>query len=137
MSNEILRHRVVFYNHCDALKIELMDQPGAGGACHHYSITGFDTAKNPSIEAKDGYRSSFSRTPIIFQNGTVLEAGENGVTVEALLAICEHRLQCFQSGPFANDFNAKALKGVTTALDSLKQRTVDRLVRQVEGLHKL
>lgn len=135
MSIEIIRHRVVFPNHQDNLKIEVSDLPGPGGANHHYSILGFDTKNNPSSLAVDGYKSSFSRTPIIFQNGTVLEAGENGVTIEALLAICEHRLQAFQAGPFSSVYNAEALEGITKALNSLKRRTEDRLVRQVEGRH--
>lgn len=119
----------------EAIAIEVVDQPGAGGAYHRYDITGFDTDTNPSSEDPKGFKSSFSRTPIIFQNGPVKESGFNGITIEALLAICEHRLECFQAGPFASDYNQVALDSIKVALDSLHQRTRDRMERQVEGLN--
>ncbi len=137
MSNKTLhRHLVIFGDHKESLVVEAVDQPGPGNANHHYTITGFDTKSNPSNSNAEGYVSSFSKLPVIFQHGTVPECGQNGITIEALLAICEHRLSGFQSGPYSNNYNAEALLHVGKALDALKQRTLDRLVRQVEGLEK-
>ena len=83
-----------------------------------------------------GYKTRYSRLPIIFQNGPIKEQGINGVTQEILLAIVEHRLACFQSGPFASAYNAEALNHVGQALAALKRRTEDRLARGVEGQTK-
>lgn len=115
------------------LTIEVMDEPGSGGAHHRYDITGFDTSTNPSNEARGGYRSYFNRSIILFQNGPVPQNGANGITVEALLAICEDRLKCFQAGPFACEENQEALLHIQAALGTLNDRTRARIARQVEG----
>lgn len=70
---------------------------------------------------------------IRFQKGPILEAGVNGVQIEHLLAIVLHRLREFQKGPFACGENALAIDGVTTAIDALRARTIDRQRRGVEG----
>lgn len=104
----------------DALEITVMDEPGHGGACHEYVITGPQTTY-PMLE-------------IDFQNGPVKEVGGvNGISIESLLAICEDRLQGFQSGAYANKYNAAALTHINAALEWLKQRTIDRQARGVEG----
>lgn len=117
----------------DTLDIEVRDQPGSGGAHHRYDITGFDTENNQSAAAPDGYRASFSRLIVLFQNGPIGELGVNGVTQEALLAIVAHRLECFQAGPYACEENAQALSHVHQALAILKGRTLARMKRGVEG----
>jgi len=70
---------------------------------------------------------------VTFQNGPIREAGVNGVTQEALLAIVIDRLESFQAGPFPSDQNAVALDHVKAALWHLKERTRMRLARGVEG----
>jgi hypothetical protein len=117
----------------DVLDIMVMDAPGSGGACHRYDITGFDTANNPAAADEHGYRASFSRLPVVFQNGPIGEAGANGVTHEALLAILIDRLEHFQAGPFANDYNAAALAHLQSAQGCLLDRTRERMARGVEG----
>ena len=71
----------------DRLVITVVDDPGHGGANHRYDITGFDTKGNPA-ERFTGWKSSFSRLVIIFQNGPIGDGG-NGerITHESLLAI--------------------------------------------------
>jgi hypothetical protein len=115
------------------LLIEAVDKPGPGGAYHRYDITCFDTTNNPSSEDRDGYKSSYSRLPVVFQNGPIKEVGVNGVTNEALLAIVIDRLQSFQAGPYACIANAIALKYCVEALETLKMRTIGRMARGVEG----
>jgi hypothetical protein len=108
----------------EALEILVMDEPGAGSANHQYRIVTADGA--PS----EGYRA-FSA--IEFQNGPISEAGVNGVSNEALLAIVIDRLRGFQSGQFACRDNAVALTNLEQALMWLQKRTRDRLARGVEG----
>lgn len=116
----------------DSLKIEVIDEPDNGGTCHAYDITGFDTINNKASE-NAGYRRSFSRVPIVFQNGPIKEVGINGISNESLLAIVEHRLEGFQSGSYSCVENAHALLNVKQALLCLHNRTLAREIRGVEG----
>lgn len=120
----------------DVVEIEVLDKPGAGGAHHHYRVSGFDTAKNPSNAGPDGYASSYSSLPIIFQNGPINEAGVNGLTHEVLLAVLIDRMQSFQAGPYACRENALALTKLEEAQMWLLQRTRGRMARGVEGTHQ-
>lgn len=118
------------------LDIEVTDQPGQGGACHRYEITGFDTISNASSKDFEGYAHHFSRDVILFQNGPIKEFGVNGITQEALLAIVIDRLRGFQAGPFACEDNQKALEHCGEALYHLQARTRARIARGVEGTNK-
>jgi hypothetical protein len=118
------------------LAITVMDQPGQGGACHRYDVTGFDTKDNPGRFDGQGYGAGFSRLIVLFQNGPIKEAGVNGVTQEALLAIVIDRLRSFQDGPFRCRENAIALTHCEDALLWLQKRTRDRLARGVEGTNQ-
>ena len=112
------------------LTIGVEDEPGSGGAHHRYMITGLDVEDNQSYDDDFLFPEELL---ILFQNGPIPANGVNGVTIEALLAICKDRLDCFQAGPFASDYNQKALDHINAALASLHQRTIDRMNRQVEG----
>lgn len=120
----------------DKITITVEDEPGAGGACHRYAITGLDTENNASAVDAQGYKSSFSKQVILFQNGTIPENGVNGVTHEVLLAIVADRLRSFQKGPFACKANACALTHIEEAQHWLQQRTIERMRRGVEGTHQ-
>lgn len=72
-------------------------------------------------------------TSIEFQKGPIKEAGPNGITMEALIAICQDRLTFFQSGAWKCEENATALEGLDKAMTALQSRTKDRLARNVEG----
>lgn len=130
---ELTDHKINPAN--DTLRIEVTDEPGAGGANHRYEITGFDTSRNPSSTDRGGYVSSFSRHVILFQNGPINEVGVNGVTQEALLAIVADRLRSFQAGPYACRENALALTKIEEAQHWLLSRTRGRMSRGVEGTH--
>lgn len=120
----------------DALEIEVVDEPGAGGAPHHYLISGFDTTSNKSdpFVAKHGQPGHYAT--ILFQNGPIGEVGVNGITHEVLLAILIDRMEAFQRGPYACDFNDGALKNLEAALAVLEARTRERVSRGVEGTHE-
>ncbi len=77
-------------------------------------------------------KETFS-TPIHFQNGPVKEAGVNGLSNEALLAVVEDRLKGFQNGPLSCRENALALTKLQECLMWLHRRTQDRVARSVEG----
>ena len=102
--------------------VDVMDSPDEanGNACHEYDIM---TGQKHLCTVK-------------FQNGPVTEAGVNGVTHEDLLAIIIHRLQGFQSGPFACRDNDMALAKAQECLAWLNNRTKDRISRGVEGKNK-
>ena len=104
------------------------DEPGAGGACHDYSIT--------SIPAAAFFSSAALFATVSFQNGPIQETGVNGCHNEDLLAIVIDRLRGFQSGMFGCRDNAIALTKLEEALMWLEKRTADRTSRGVEGTHE-
>jgi hypothetical protein len=116
---EIATHKVNGLN--EALKLLVLDDPGAGGANHKYRIEW-----NPNGMACNS-------CDVHFQNGPIAESGINGISQEALLAIVRDRLECFQAGPYACDTNATALQHVIAAMDALHSRTKERMARGVEG----
>lgn len=135
---ELTSHKV---NGCnDGLKVQVLDKPGIGGACHRYHVT---TVEYPSpigggMSSAD-LRKAMAMTNAIhdirFQNGPIKEAGINGITHEALLAIIIDRLEGFQSGPYKCDDNQEALNHLLGAQEVLHRRTKARLARGVEGTH--
>ena len=129
---ELTGHKVNPAN--DRLAVRVLDEPGQGNACHHYLIEGYD----PTLNAAQALNVPGS-TEIIFQNGPIAEDGNgvNGLTHEALLDILIDRMQGFQSGPYASQYNARALSALCEAQDHLQQRTKDRMARDVEGTHTI
>jgi hypothetical protein len=120
---EITSHKVNGLN--ELLRIEVLDEPGSGGACHVYGIT--------SDEPRNAANPPAVTLPVRFQNGTMSEAGVNGVTNEALLAIVEDRLKSFQGGQYSCRENALALTHLQEAMHWLHHRTRERVARGVEG----
>lgn len=115
---EIRMHRVP--GEAPSITIHVGDDPGPGGANHVYVLV------------VDGHDIPAS-TIIKFQKGGIAEVGPNGVSIEALLAVCMDRLQSFQKGPFATRENALALTNIEQGLMWLQRRTLDRMARGVEG----
>jgi hypothetical protein len=115
---EIFDHAVNAAN--EAIKIQVTDEPGAGGANHVYEV-----------RWPDGRGVTIS-----FQNGPIAEKGVNGLTQEVLLAIVIDRLRSFQAGPFACEENHRVLSCCEDALTMLKIRTSRRLKAGVEGTHE-
>lgn len=121
----------------NGLHIATTDDLGPGDAYHRYEITGYDAGTNPSYHSCDDCEKLKYNTTILFQNGTILENGHNGVTIEDLLAIIIDRLECFQDGKFACEENAMALIKAKEALHWQQQRTITRMNRGVEGKHQV
>lgn len=124
MGREITSHKVNGLN--ESLLINVLDQPGHGNACHEYQIRRW--VRGHGDEYDDAELAS-----IRFQVGPISEAGVNGISIEALLAIVEDRLIGFQDGRFACRENGMALTKIQEALMWLQKRTRDRLARGVEG----
>jgi hypothetical protein len=116
---ELTSHKVNGLN--EALTIEVLDEPGQGGASHHYRVT---------IDRGDNIRDWVD---IHFQNGPIKEFGVNGLSQEALLAIVLDRLLSFQAGPYACQDNAEAAFHATEAMNWMQKRTKERMARGVEG----
>lgn len=119
------------------LNIEVLDEPGQGGACHLYEIRGFSTETNPEDVWTDRYGKPSDHTTILFQNGPIKEFGVNGITHEALLAVLIDRMRSFQDGPYKCRENAIAITHLEEALMWLQRRTVARIKRGVEGTHSV
>jgi len=120
-----MRHvtdHIVLGDAAPQLTITVLDEPGPGGANHHYLIA---TPQDPQ-----GLESGCE---IEFQNGAIQEVGVNGVQLSALLAVVIDQLRGWQSGPFSSEYNAQALRYAEQALSALQMRTRDRIVRGVEG----
>ena len=116
--NDETRREVIYRD--DSLQVAVLDETGAGGACHLY-----ETCIN-----RGQYRS-LTRTR--FQKDAISVNGVNGTTNEAELAKIQHRLEGFMSGPFSHPKTAKALEHVKAAKACLEDRTRDRKARGVEG----
>ena len=69
---------------------------------------------------------------IEFQAGPVKVEGINGIQVEHLLAVCEHRLR-FLLGRLPDGHTEEAIKHVEHALRALNDRTTNRIAGNVEG----
>jgi hypothetical protein len=115
---ELTSHKVNGLN--EVLRIEVLDEPGQGNACHKYRV-------EPTVGNATGVL-------IEFQKGPLGDTGyPNGLSNEALLAVVEDRLIGFQSGEFACRENAVALTKLQESIMWLQKRTRDRLARGVEG----
>lgn len=130
---ELTSHKINPAN--DALKIEVLDGPGSGNACHLYRITGFNTESNSSDPFTKLYGQPAKHSTVLFQNGPINEVGINGVTHEVLLAILIDRMESFQAGPYASADNQEALEAMRAAQTALQRRTLKRMARGVEGTH--
>ena len=111
----IMDHKVSGLN--EHIEVNAMDAPGDGGANHLYEIT-----LNGSLVCT-----------VKFQKGPILEAGMNGITNEALLAVVIDRLRGFTKGQFSCKETEMALHHTEEALSWLRQRTLERINRGVEG----
>ena len=117
----------------NGLAIGVIDNPGPGGGHSEYQISIADAVPNIH-QPRERARFSRTLTNLRFQNMPVQDAGGiNGISNEALLAIVEHRLSCFQQGDYKCAENEAALAGIRSALEAMRQRTARRVDEGVEG----
>lgn len=150
MARQITDH-IVSRDQAAQLRIEVLDEPGQGGANHHYQVSWGEPVGKPTIAELEKILEEGNAQPnlwpqgivtldhncfIRFQNGPIKEHGVNGITQEALLAVVIDRLRSFQAGPFASEYNQEALVHTEQALHALQRRTRERLARGVEGTNQ-
>lgn len=128
---EITSHKINPAN--DVLRVLVLDAPGSGGANHTYAIDGYLFSDSAPTDPENAVAFGAPNTIIRFQNGPIAEAGVNGLTHEALLAILIDRMEGFQGGPYASTDNQEALDAMRTAQTALQRRTLARMARGVEG----
>lgn len=105
-------------------QVLVADEKGCGGANHSYLIRC----------SLDGCICDLAN--IEFQNGARKEKdSQHGVIDSDLLEIVRHRLQCFQAGDFASEYNEKALEHIELALMYMNRRVEDRIERSVLGTY--
>jgi hypothetical protein len=122
---KIDRHKTNLMNEA----LEIMTGPSDGsGASHYYEI---------KIEEESIAVDAYNVTRLEFQRGLIKEAGVNGISNEALLAILIDRLEGFQNGPFRCRENAFALTKLEEAMHWLQERTRKRVERGVEGTNEV
>ncbi len=106
--------------------VKAMDERGNGNANHLYKIE----AIVPDDE-------DIPFTLIQFQNGARKDpAAITGIIDTDLLEIVRDRLKGFQSGDFATEDNAEALKHIEIALMYMNKRVMDRYERNVLGTYE-
>lgn len=101
------------------------DEIGPGGANHVYHILSSE---------KDGTAEFLAE--IKLQCGARKDPdSQHGVIDSDLVEIVRDRLKAFQAGPFASDYNAKALEHLEEALMWMNRRVEDRIERNVLGTY--
>lgn len=108
---------------------------------HSGLIVATADVKNPRGEAVAGHyyeigTKEASLQAVAFQNGPVPEAGVNGVTSEALLAVLIHRTEELNKN-FPCEENERAIEHMKDALAAFEERTAKRIARGVEGTYKV
>lgn len=99
-------------------EVYAVDEKGNGGANHVYEIRSNDGGYL-NIQFQDGPRN--------------VEGSKTGILDTDLLEVVRHRMQCFQAGPFATEYNSKALEHIELALMWMNRRVEDRIERNVLG----
>ena len=148
---EVLRH---FEEACTLRELETVqtqqklnrvfstDDEGPGGAHHDYLIiptepihedydeVGVDPSDGEAVFASN----SVLPATIFFQKGPRKEDDSfHGILDTDLLEIVRDRMKSFQKGPFASEYNARALMHIELALEALNARVEDRINRGVLG----
>lgn len=118
--------------HSEGVLVGTLDEEDGSGANHIYRVY-LRTAEDANPTTIRRTAEDANPTTIRFQKGPVKEAGVNGLTNEALLAIVQHRLLGFQSGPYQCMENGQAIYHIHRALDMLESRTKHRVVDGTEG----
>lgn len=128
---QVVDHHRIGNDSVDHLNILAVEEPGHGGAYHHYVVS--SSAQPPLPGSDQTHVNVKALADIHFQEGPIKEAGVNGITQEALIAICMDRLEGFQAGPYPSADNMEALQHLAMAMECLQRRTRERLARGVEG----
>lgn len=108
----------------DPLRISADDTPFRGGATCRYVVEGFDTGNNRSAR-KGGFVPRFKDLSVIFDSseGSGVSGRPDGVTLDALLAICVDHLKGLQAGSSGSVDKQLAVDYIDSARGLLAQDT--------------
>lgn len=117
------------------------DEPGPGGASHHYKflrlLTGEEGDRFAENFRDEPHPRAFNSGFVQFQSGPRGHRDSTpGIVEAALIAVVIDRLHAFQAGPFACRENALALTKCEEAMHWLKHRADARAKRGVLGTLK-
>lgn len=105
-------------------RVFAVDEKKTGSANHRYKIIGLEPNSKGIV----------NMGTIKFQDGARKEEDSmHGVIDTDLLEIVRDRYKAFQEGPFASEYNAKALEHIEIALMYANRRIEDRIERNVLG----
>lgn len=115
----------------ETIKVYAMDEPGPGGACHHYE---FFVDLVDGAPERGGYQQKVGY--LQFQKGPRNEPGSiPGVLTVAVLAGLIDQMEDFQAGPYPSDEGGEALDHLRAAMDALRRRADARAERGVLGVN--
>lgn len=96
-------------------------------------ITATDDQVEYLIEPSNAGHMGLAAMTVNFQRGNPTEAGFNGLTVEALLAITADRIDALNKGEFRCRENSLAITHIEEAMNWLMARSHKRIQRGVYG----
>ena len=106
-----------------------------------YAIAGFNLGALPiEVQQQLGFMQQNkmpdmllpgSNIPLVFQTGPRSDDGPNGITIEALLSVCLHRLTKLNVAPWNCPENDVAIGAIENALDALGARQLRRIDERV------
>lgn len=122
---EITTHKIGAFNkeHISVYAIDEVQEKT--GANHDYEIH-----LHQSTEAG---KDVLQTLRIKLQKGPLKEAGANGFSDQALIAIVLDRLQGFQKGEYPSTDNEEAISHLELCLEAMARRYKERANRGVEG----
>ena len=94
-----------------------------------------DEKGNPEggVSIGKGFTISWQRGPLKVGEQQLIS---NGAFVEDVIGAIIDRMEYYQRGKFASDYNETAIMNLKDALKALQSRTKDRERRGVEGTHQ-
>lgn len=114
-----------------------IDEPGPGGAHHHYGVVKLNTGRISEEDGTFRTRPENLLVTIQMQEGPRKDPDAiHGVLDCDLLEIVRDRLTAFQSGPYACRENACALTHIEEALMWMNRRVEERATRGVLGTYQ-
>ena len=131
LGRPLYEHEINKFNR-ECVKVETADERNEADNAHHaYKISVVKEAQTSDEQTQIVYE-----VVLQFQNGGLKETGANGITDQALLAICLDRLRSFNQGKFSSRENSLAITHIEDALLRMERRSNDRARRGVEGERK-
>jgi hypothetical protein len=128
IGREITDHKNNRFNR-ECINVVTADLRAIDNAHHRYKIF----VNRDAQTSDEPPRITLHQVELVFQNGGLREAGPNGITDQALLAVVLDRLRSFNDGPFRCRENSLIITKLEEAMMWMEKRSNDRSRRGVEG----